>query len=80
MSDWRFNFPEELSYENIAKKMGGTLITSSDLDFQFGSLKHVDAVGKMADIPVNDEELRNYVFKLPKRFDEWIRKWDYAKL
>lgn len=75
MSDWRFNFPEELSYENIAKKMGsGNLMTSSDLDFQYGSLKHVDAVGKMADVKVTDAELRGYVFKLPKRFDEWIRK------
>lgn len=75
MSDWRFNFPEELSYENIAKKMGsGNLMTSSDLDFQFGSLKQVEVLDNSVCMPVSDEELRNYVFKLPKRFEEWLRK------
>ncbi len=75
MSDWRFNFPEELSYENIAKKMGsGNLISSGNLDFQYGSLKHVDVLENIADTSVSDVELRAYIFKLPKRFDEWIRK------
>ncbi len=75
MSDWRFNFPEELSYENIAKKMGaGNLIASSDLDFQYGSLQHVNVLSNTSEPHVSEEELRNYIFKLPKRFDEWIRK------
>lgn len=75
MGDWRFNFPEELSYENIAKKMGsGNLMTSSDLDFQFGSLKQVDVLENTVGATVSDEELRNFVFKLPKRFEEWLRK------
>lgn len=71
----KLNFPEELQYENIVKSMGDrkNFIPNRGSIFPHGSIDNVDFNAQLPAQNTSDEELRQYLKKLPKSFDDWTK-------
>ncbi len=71
----KLNFPEELQYENIAKRMDGrkNFIPNRGSIFPHGSVESaaekLPGTGKQ----YSDEEIQKYIATLPDTFEDWLK-------
>ncbi len=73
MGNHKYNFPEELLYENIAKEMDGkeNFISNRGSVFPHGNLNNVDFNSQLPPPNTSNEDLEKYLANLPHSFDEW---------
>lgn len=70
MKKYKYNFPEELKYENITRSMGESVnfITDRDSIFPHGKLEEIEAQLQLPEQNTSDEDLYKYLSSLPKTF------------
>ncbi|MDE7315512.1 MAG: hypothetical protein K2N11_07390 [Mucispirillum sp.] len=75
MNNHKYNFPEDLLYENIAKEMNGkeNFISNRGSVFPHASINNVDFNAQLPEQNTSDDDLQKYLAKLPKTFDEWTK-------